>query len=178
MTYLIFSDIHGTLNSCEFIIKKYNELQPNKLILLGDILYHGPRNDLPDTYNPKAVIKLLNPIADKIICVKGNCDAEVDQMVLNFKIWTNKIIKFHNKKILLTHGHHINHLEPIKNNNINIVIHGHTHVNRIDVINNCTYINLGSISIPKDNIKSYAIMNDNGIYIYDINDILILKYDF
>ena len=178
MNYLIFSDIHGALDSATFIIKKYEELKPTKLILLGDILYHGPRNDLPQSYNPKEVIKLLNPISKNIICVKGNCDAEVDQMVLNFKISNKKILKIKNKKILLTHGHHINYSMPTTDNSIDIVIHGHTHINRIDCVNNCTYINLGSISIPKDNIKSYATMDDTGIYIYDINDNLILNYKF
>lgn len=178
MKYLVFSDIHGSLDSALFIMKKYNELKPHKLILLGDILYHGPRNDLPPSYNPKEVIKLLNSISNKIICVKGNCDAEVDQMVLSFKIWNKKILEINNKKILLTHGHHINYTSPIKDESIDIVIHGHTHINRIDKVNNCTYINLGSISIPKDNIKSYATIDDTCINIYDINNNLILNYKF
>ena len=178
MKYLIFTDIHGSLDSAKFILEKYNEIKPYKLILLGDILYHGPRNDLPISYNPKEVIKLLNNISNKIICVKGNCDAEVDQMVLNFKIHNNKIITFNNKKILLTHGHHINYQLPLNKSNIDIVLHGHTHINRIDKVNNIIYINLGSISIPKDNIKSYGIMDEQSITIYDINNQEILKYSF
>lgn len=176
MKYLVFSDIHGSLDSCQFIINKYNELKPDKIILLGDILYHGPRNDLPVNYNPKEVIKMLNSIANKIICVKGNCDAEVDQMVLNFKIHNIKTLSINNKKILLTHGHHINYNNPINGNSIDIVMHGHTHINQINQLDSTTYINLGSITIPKDGIKSYAIIENNNIYIFNINNEIINTY--
>lgn len=176
MKYLVFSDIHGSLDSCTFIMNKYNEIRPDKIILLGDILYHGPRNDLPFNYNPKEVIKNLNSIAEKIICVKGNCDAEVDQMVLNFKIHNFKILTINNKRILLTHGHHINYNTPTKDYTIDIVMHGHTHINQINTLNSTTYINLGSITIPKDNIKSYAIIDNNIITIYNINNEVINKF--
>ena len=86
MKYLVVSDIHGSSESCNNFIDKFNQFKADKIIILGDILYHGPRNDLPDFYNPKKVISMLNPLADKIIAVRGNCDAEVDQMVLDFKI--------------------------------------------------------------------------------------------
>ena len=86
MKYMVASDIHGSIGAAELIINKYREIKADKLVLLGDLLYHGPRNDLPADYDPKAVIKLLNSVKDEIIAVRGNCDAEVDQMVLNFPI--------------------------------------------------------------------------------------------
>ena len=95
MKYLIASDLHGSSSSAQFLIERFNELKCDKLILLGDILYHGPRNDLPLNYNPKEVIALLNPLAYNIIAINGNCDAEVDQMVLKFKL---NITKYHLKQ--------------------------------------------------------------------------------
>ena len=97
MRYLIASDIHGSYLDCLFIVNKFNEGKFDKLILLGDILYHGPRNDLPNDYNPKGVISLLNPLADNIIAIKGNCEAYVDQMVLKFKILENRFLDINNK---------------------------------------------------------------------------------
>ena len=86
MKILIASDIHGSLKYCKELVERYNEEKCDKLILLGDVLYHGPRNDLPEEYNPKGVIALLNGMADEILCVRGNCEAEVDDMVLSFPV--------------------------------------------------------------------------------------------
>ena len=173
MKYLFVSDIHGSLDSTKHIINKFNENHCDKIIILGDILYHGPRNDLPDCYNPKKVIELLNPLSNSIIAIKGNCDAEVDQMVLNFKIHDNYIL---NNDIYLTHGHHVNYLSPLNNENIKTIIHGHTHIIKVDVIDNKKYINLGSITIPKENTRRcYAILEENVFSIYDLQDNLLMK---
>lgn len=171
MKYLVISDIHGSSESCKIILDKHKQYNTDKIIVLGDILYHGPRNDLPNCYNPKQAILLLNSIANNIIAIKGNCDAEVDQMVLDFKIHDEYIIN----NILLTHGHHINYLKPISNKNIKFVLHGHTHIIRVDTINDITYINIGSITIPKENTaRCFAIIDNNILSIYDIEDNLIL----
>ena len=173
MKYLVVSDIHGSSESCNIFIEKFNQFNADKIIILGDILYHGPRNDLPDFYNPKKVISLLNPLADKIIAVRGNCDAEVDQMVLDFKIHENFVLD----NILLTHGHHINHLNPTSDISIKHVFHGHSHIIKKDVVNNVAYVNIGSITIPKENTaRCYGILENDVFSIYDLKDNLILKH--
>ena len=175
MKYLIASDIHGSIDSAERIIEKFLENKCDKIILLGDILYHGPRNDLPRYYEPKQVITLLNQYQDKIIAVKGNCDAEVDQMVLSFKIKNEHIIKVNNKKVLLTHGHHVNDQNPTKKK-VDYVFHGHTHIIRSDEVEGITYVNIGSITIPKENSKRcYGILENNQVSIYSIDDVEILN---
>ena len=175
MKYLIASDIHGSIDSAERLIEKFLANKCDKIILLGDILYHGPRNELPRYYQPKQVITLLNQYQDKIIAVKGNCDAEVDQMVLSFKINNEHTINFNNKKILLTHGHKVNYKMPT-NKNVDFIIHGHTHIIKVDTVEGKTYINLGSITIPKENTKiCYGILENNMFSIYSIDDNEILK---
>lgn len=172
MKYLLVSDIHGSFESATILIDKFIGNNCDKIAILGDILYHGPRNDLPQFYNPKKVIELLNQYSDNIIAVKGNCDAEVDQMVLNFKINDDYIL---NKNIYLTHGHHINYQNPLKNKDIKVVLYGHSHIIRKDIVEDKVYINLGSITIPKENCKRcYGILENNTIYIYDIEDNLLL----
>lgn len=174
MKYLIVSDIHGSKDSANIIKDKFLSQKCDKIILLGDILYHGPRNDLPESYHPKSVITILNELSNNIIAVKGNCDAEVDQMVLNFKILDEYSFVHNNKVIYCTHGHHVNYLKPTKYE-VDYVFHGHTHIIRKDVVNNVTYINIGSITIPKENTaKCYGILEEN-LKIYDINDNLILS---
>ena len=170
MKYLIATDIHGSIDSTNILIEKFNKFNCDKILLLGDILYHGPRNDLPLSYAPKQVINVLNNYADKIIAVKGNCDAEVDQMVLNFTIHDEYRVNYH----LLTHGHH---LDTLNLNDIKVVLFGHTHVNKIYKENNITYINVASITIPKENCqRTYGILENNEITLFDINDNEIASY--
>ena len=174
MKYLIVSDIHGSYNSAEIIVEKFNNLNCDKILILGDILYHGPRNDLPSNYNPKKVIEILNKLADKIIAVRGNCDAEVDQMVLNFNINENYTFKNGERTYLLTHGHHLDQLDYI---NVDVILFGHTHIIKKYQENNVTFINVGSITIPKENTtRCYGILNCNTITIYDIDDNKLLEY--
>lgn len=176
MKYLLVSDIHGSIDSSKILIDKFINNHCDKIIILGDILYHGPRNDLPDSYLPKEVFKLLNEYKDKIIAIKGNCDGEVDQMVLNFKLFNKYTLKVNGHKILLTHGHKYNYLSPIKDKTYDIVIHGHTHINSVNIVDNVKYINIGSITLPKNNTaRCYGIIDDKAIFIYDLNDKLIIK---
>lgn len=164
LNIMIASDIHGSEYYANKMIKAFESEKPDKLLLLGDILYHGPRNDLPKVYNPKAVINLLNPLKEKILCVRGNCDSEVDQMVLEFPIMADYIIlESQGHTIYATHGHKYNTESPIAMANGDILIHGHTHVPAWEEFgDNNIYLNPGSVSIPKENSKhGYMIFSDN-----------------
>lgn len=169
MKYLIFSDLHGSSIYSKKIIEAFNYHKCDKLLCLGDILYHGPRNDLPLGYNPKEVIKDLNEYKDKIIAVKGNCDAYVDEMVLSFIVYDEYEFMHEGRRIIMTHGHKIN---PENHLNIDegVVLYGHTHVYGVDNINNTLYINPGSTTIPKNNtVNSYAILEGSRIIVYDFS---------
>ncbi len=167
MKYLIFSDSHGDLKSIIKILSIFDNNKYDYLIHLGDVLYHGPRNDLPNSYSPKEVIKCLNKYTDKIICIKGNCDAEVDEMVLSFKIKKKIDLDINGFHSHLEHGHHLNKNKIF--NDTDIVFYGHTHVSKIEKINNTYFINPGSISIPKENQSpSFICFKDNKIQIISL----------
>ena len=175
MKYLVFSDLHGSYSALKEVEKKYLLHNCDKLICLGDLLYHGPRNDLPNDYDPKKVFSLLQSYLDKFIWIQGNCDAEVDEMVLSFKIRKDHTLTIKGKKILLTHGHHINYLSPT-DKKVDAILHGHTHIIKVDKVNNQTYVNIGSITLPKENSKRcYGILENNIISIYSIDDKLIIS---
>ena len=161
MRLMIASDIHGSAYYCQEMIERFKEEEADKLLLLGDILYHGPRNDLPKDYNPKKVIELLNPLKDKIIAVRGNCDAEVDQMVLDFPIMADyTMLLVDDIEIYATHGHIYNQDNPIKS--ASIILYGHTHVPDNTLKDGIRYLNPGSISIPKnDTLHSYMVYEDH-----------------
>lgn len=170
-TKLMFiSDIHGSLHYLEKALFRYEKEKPDQLIILGDLLYHGPRNPLPMKYNPVEVLKKLNGIRDKIICVRGNCDGEVDQMVLEFPILAEySILLYEGKKIFLTHGHKYNrdNLPPLADGDI--IIHGHTHIPVADKVDNIYLLNPGSISLPKQNTpNSYGVMESNNFILKDL----------
>ena len=151
MKFLIASDIHGSAYYCEKLISAYKAEQADRMILLGDLLYHGPRNDLPEGYQPKAVIEMLNAYKREILCVRGNCEAEVDQMVLEFPVLADyALLPLENRMIFITHGHvyNENRLPPLKDGDI--LLHGHTHVPVCVERENYTYMNPGSVAIPKD----------------------------
>ena len=164
-SYVICSDIHGSITTFKKVVDFFMVNKFDKLVILGDLLYHGPRNDIPKGYNPKEVINLINPLKDKVIMVRGNCEAEVDQMVLNFKIYSKRSFKYGNKKIYLEHGHHLD-----KNCNSykpgDIVFYGHTHVSKVEEIGGIKYINPGSITIPKENTKKSFIVLHNNAFMY------------
>lgn len=172
MKYFVISDIHGDAESCKKALDLYDKSDCDALLILGDILYHGPRNDLPKGYDPKAVIKLLNPLADQIIAVKGNCDGEVDQMVLNFPILSicNQFY-IKNRKVLMSHGHTItpNSLPPLPQKSV--FLYGHTHILKAQEIDGIYHCNPGSISMPKGGFpQSFAILDETGFSIISLND--------
>lgn len=163
MKLMIASDIHGSEYYCKQLIEQYHKESADKLILLGDILYHGPRNDLPKGYNPKGVIELLNSMKEEILCVRGNCEAEVDQMVLSFSVLSDSMILYlDNRMVFATHGHIFNkeNLPQLKKGDI--LLHGHTHVQALEKFDGYYYLNPGSVSIPKNgNENSYMIYEDS-----------------
>ena len=164
MKIMIASDIHGSAYYSEALLGAFAQEQADRLLLLGDILYHGPRNDLPKDYAPKAVIEMLSGLKERIFCVRGNCDTEVDQMVLPFPILADYcILNAGNRLIYATHGHHFNlsTLPPLQPGDI--LLHGHTHIPAWEPFgDNNLYCNPGSVSIPKENSPhSYLLLEDN-----------------
>ncbi len=158
MKLLIASDIHGSAYWCGKLLELARQEQPDKLILLGDILYHGPRNDLPREYAPKQVIPMLGEWADKILCVRGNCEAEVDQMVLPFPCMaTYSQLLVDGKTFFLTHGHHHNPDDLPQLKAGDVFLYGHTHVKLDEMRQNIRCLNPGSVSIPKDGSHSCLI---------------------
>ena len=153
MKYLIASDLHGDLVATQALLAAYEREGAEKLVLLGDILYHGPRNDLPAGYAPKGVIAALCAHSEEILAVRGNCDAEVDQMVLSFPIMADfEVLDMDGYKVYLTHGHHYNEENPLPQmGKGDVMLHGHTHVAGLTFCRDGqSCLNPGSISIPKN----------------------------
>lgn len=167
MKYLIASDIHGSAYYCKKLLERFEAEQADRLLLLGDVLYHGPRNDLPKEYAPKEVISMLNAYKDSILCVRGNCDTEVDQMVLEFPIMADYcLLSEGNRLIMATHGHQFNLANPPKLKAGDILLHGHTHVPANVPTETFRYLNPGSVSIPKENSPHSCMLLENGSFIW------------
>jgi putative phosphoesterase len=178
MRILICSDIHGDLDSMERVLSAYEKEKAERILILGDLLYHGPRNDLPATYSPKAVIELLNANRDVIMAVRGNCDTEVDQMVLNFPILADYMyLSIDGLSIFATHGHHHNTATPPPLRKGEILLHGHTHVLKAEEFGNENlYINPGSAALPKENNpRTYMIYENRCFVIKDFDGNVILE---
>ena len=165
MKYMFASDVHGSAYFCRKMLEAYREEGAERLVLLGDLLYHGPRNDLPKEYAPKEVIAMLNDKKDEIYTVRGNCEAEVDQMVLEFPVLAEYcVLVIEGKTFFATHGHVYNtdHLPPLKKGDI--LIHGHTHILKAENMGDYIWLNPGSVSIPKEgNPPTYAVL-ENGFF--------------
>ena len=162
MKIMIASDIHGSALYCQKLCELFTSAGAQKLILLGDILYHGPRNPLPQGYDPKGVCALLNPLKDQILCVRGNCDSEVDGMVLDFSVSSDSALLFLNERTFFaTHGHifNENNLPPLAKGGV--LLHGHTHVPVYADRGGYLYINPGSVSVPKENSPHSCIILEN-----------------
>ena len=171
MKFVIASDIHGSAYWCERLLAFAESQQPDKLLLLGDLLYHGPRNDLPRDYAPKKVIPMLSKWKDRIIAVRGNCEAEVDQMVLPFPCMADFCRVFADGvDVYLTHGHHENpdNLPPLPQGSV--FLYGHTHVKLDKTINGIRCLNPGSVSIPKDGSHSCIVWEDGNISFYILEE--------
>lgn len=151
MKWMIASDLHGSFAYSKELMEAYQKEGAARLILLGDILYHGPRNDLPKEYNPKKVIDLLNGYKEEICCVRGNCDTEVDQMVLQFPILSDyALFVIDDINVYATHGHHYHLNNPLPMKKGDILLYGHTHVPLFEKKDGVYFMNPGSVSIPKE----------------------------
>ena len=158
---MIAGDIHGSAYYLEKLLDAFEKSGAERLVLTGDILYHGPRNDLPKGYDPKRCIQLVNNIADKLLCVRGNCEAEVDQMVLDFPVLADYCwLVLGDKRLFGTHGHIYNPQNPPKLQKGDILVNGHTHIPALEDMDGYTYVNPGSVSIPKENSDHSCIITD------------------
>ena len=165
MKWFIASDLHGSAHYCERMVEAYKREKAGRLVLLGDILYHGPRNDLPEGYAPKAVIAALNPLKDEILCVRGNCDTEVDQMVLEFPVLADyAVISDGGLTVYLTHGHKYGEQNPLPMPKGSILLCGHTHIPACNVHESLVYMNPGSLSIPKNGSHHGYMTLENGVF--------------
>lgn len=178
MKYIIASDLHGSKYYLDKFIKITESENANKIIFLGDIYYHGPRNPLPIEYSPKSVAETLNQMVDKIIVLQGNCDSQVDTLVSNFDFIPDMVLSIGNKCFLLTHGH-IYNSENMPKTNFDGVIYGHFHTGFIKNINGKIVANPGSLSLPKENTaNSYLVVEESGITLKDLDGNIIQNQKF
>lgn len=153
MKYIIASDIHGSAYWCEKLLTFAKREAVDKLLLIGDLLYHGPRNPFPEKYDTKTVYEMLNERKDELLCVRGNCDSEVDQMVLDFPMMDDyKALPLGERTLYLTHGHlHVAEKPLIALNSGDLQVNGHFHVPTFKRLENgVLYANCGSVGLPKD----------------------------
>ncbi len=165
MKWLIASDLHGSEETCKKLLAAFEKEKADRILFLGDLLYHGPRNDLPHQYAPKKVIELLGSVKDRIFCVRGNCDTEVDQMVLDFPIMAPyALIELEGRVLFATHGHHHNAaaLPPLKKGDI--LLHGHTHIPIWEEHEGILVLNPGSVTIPKGGSERSYMTLENGTF--------------
>lgn len=169
--YLIFSDLHGSLTMMNKIVEIFEQEKCDKIIFLGDLLYHGPRNKIQDDYNPMAVAEIVNKYKERFIFIRGNCDARVDEFVTDIKAKDKVVIN----RMLFTHGDLLLKKELKSKLFIDAVFYGHTHVFKYEKIGHTNYINLNSAAIPKDNIKSYIILENKNIKRFDFDKNLLFE---
>lgn len=167
MRWMIASDIHGSAKWCRAMLDAFDREGADRLLLLGDLLYHGPRNDLPEEYAPKEVLALLNARRERLMCVRGNCDTEVDQMVLHFPIMADYAVFPAGRHLLYaTHGHHFGEDCPPPLCTGDLLLCGHTHVPKCAPHEGYTYLNPGSVSIPKEWSAHGYMLWENDTFIW------------
>jgi hypothetical protein len=177
MKYLVVSDIHGSNYYAKKLEEIYKKENPDKIILLGDLYYHGPRNGLTEEYNPSEVANLLNKYKDIIICTRGNCDAEVDEMISEFKFEDHVELTINGVDFFFSHGHKYNmdNIPPFGK----VVVYGHFHTGFIEEQYGVIFVNPGSISLPKNNTAhSYLIIDDNELCLKDVDGNIIDKKSY
>jgi putative phosphoesterase len=178
MKVLIASDLHGSFEWTNKLIKVFNEGNFDLFVLLGDLYYHGPRNPFPDNYAPMQVCEALNSVKDKLIVTKGNCDAEVDEMISEFKFEDHILTEINGKKTYFTHGHKYN-IEVIPYDDFEILIYGHIHQGFIEEKEGYLFANPGSISLPKGGTRnSYLVLDEDGLTLKDVEGEILQEYKF
>lgn len=176
MKWMIASDIHGSAFYCEQMLSAFLREGADRILLLGDLLYHGPRNDLPQGYAPKEVIAQLSQLKERVFCVRGNCEAEVDQMVLPFPVMADYcLLEQGGHVIFATHGHHYNLDNPPLLKAGDVLLHGHTHVPAKDSSLGFWYLNPGSVAIPKEGSAHSYMTLENGVFTW--KDLEVAEYD-
>lgn len=180
MKYLVASDIHGDKKGAQAVVDAYHFHQADHILLLGDLLYHGPRNDLPEHYAPKETMEILNSVWNKITAVRGNCDAEIDQMVLKFPITADyQVLPFRGHRLFVSHGHIYGPDNYPLLEKEDIFLFGHIHVPVLEKENEHYILNPSSISLPKENHpRTYAILDETGFTLYtlDHQEYLSMKF--
>ena len=167
MKLMIASDLHGSAHFTEWLLTRFEAEHAERLVLLGDILYHGPRNDLPERYAPKEVLSMLTPLAERILAVRGNCDCEVDQMVLKFPMLADYgFLLLNGRTVYLTHGHVVNREHPLPFAQGDILLHGHTHIPACEDCGGFMYLNPGSVSIPKNGTRHSYMVYEDGVFVW------------
>ncbi len=168
MKFLIASDLHGSAGACRRLMECFNQERAQTLILLGDILYHGPRNPLPESYSPKDAADILNSKADKIFCIRGNCDADVDQAMLRFPVTAPQALIYADSMAwFLTHTSGIGNPPPM--GGIDVILEGHTHIPLLSRSGTVIRLNPGSVSLPKGGFPAtYAVYENRAFTIYDM----------
>ena len=178
MKVLVISDIHGSSYYAEKIKEIVARENPDKIILLGDLYYHGPRNDLTQEYAPMKVAEILNSLKDKLFVVKGKCDAEVDEMISDFKFEDHLLLDINGKKIYFTHGHRYN-IEVIPYEDFEVLIYGHIHQGFIQEKEGYLFANPGSISLPKCGTEhSYLILEKDKFILKNVDGEVLQEYCF
>lgn len=173
MKFLIASDIHGSAHFTEKLKERFIAEKADKLILLGDIYNHGPRNPFPEEYAPQKVAETLNSLKDRLIVVKGNCDSDVDTLISEFDFVDNTVIVSGGKTVFCTHGHVYNK-DNLPSTRFDAVIYGHYHTGFIDRVNNTVVANAGSISLPKnDTPNSYLILDGETLTLKTLDGTII-----
>lgn len=178
MKFLIATDVHGSAYWAEKVVQKFYQTNADKLVLLGDVYNHGPRNPFPKDYAPMRVAELFNGIADKIIAVQGNCDSEVDQMISQFEILRENVLFLGDRRLFLTHGHvHNKHNVPALSKS-DVLFYGHFHVCEIVDVDGVVCVNVGSCALPKDSKNCFCTVDDKQIAIFDFDDNELMSYNF
>lgn len=179
MKYLIVSDIHGSLPTLDKVLNFYTQQHCDMLLILGDILNYGPRNSIPEGINPKGIAERLNAISDQIVAVRGNCDSEVDQMLLDFPVLSDyALIVDNGKRLFLTHGHIYNE-EKLPKGKFDYFVYGHTHLWKLEKVNDTVICNTGSITFPKGgNPPTFATYQDGTMSIYNLDGTLLTQHQF
>lgn len=167
MKLLIASDLHGSAYYCRKLLDFFHTQHADRLLLLGDLLYHGPRNPLPKEYDTQAVAAMLNGISDRLLCVRGNCDADVDQLVLDFPVLAdNAFLSVNEQTLFATHGHTYGPENPPPLHAGDYLLCGHIHLPVCRALGEITYLNPGSVSLPKDGTPHSCMMLDGDRFLW------------